>query len=585
MSHVIQHLVMPNLAFGAPEEMYARMQNDKVHALMSEGRLLFDCGGRATFDTFFNSITVGAWKSHTAVQDLQLHLRGSGRFIVRLGMHRVGHAHRWLAEHIVTLSPDTDTTIEVDGWTKLESGMLYFALEALEPGSITEGHFATCTAPQREVKLGIVITHFNRKQWVLPAIARIRNELLSDPRYKGRIELVVVDNSQNITAEEAHGITLIPNKNLGGSGGFTRGLLHLKDRQDFTHCLFMDDDASCEIESIRRAFNLLRNSKQSNLAISGSLLREIEQSKLHEKGGGFSGGWRALKHGLDMRHIPDLLEAENPRERVDYGAWWFFAFDIDHPKNLAYPFFVRGDDAQFGLQNNFDILTLNGIGCWGEDFWLKEGPLTRYLGARATFVLGLVFSNLGILAMLRMMMQWFATSLFSYNYASSRAVRMAISDFSRGPIFFLENMDTARIRQQIAEFSNTEKMQPLRKSQIDFAPPCNRETRLRKVLRALTLNGFIIPHFLFKKRAVWQPKTFRATFKEIFLYEKIFYQYEQLDIGYLTQINRITIISELSQFLICIIRFSIKYRRLRSEYKNAMSDMTSESFWRNVYKD
>lgn len=584
MSHVLQHLVMPNLAFGAPEEMYARLNNDKVHALMSEGRLLFETGGRASFDTFFNSVTVGAWKTHTAVQDLQLHLRGSGRFIVRLGLHRLGHAHRWLAEQVVTLAPEQDIVLPIESWSNLESGMLYFSLEALESGSITAGCFATLTAPQREVKLGIVITHFNRKQWVLPAIARIRNELLKDPLYKDRIELVVVDNSQNITAEEAHGITLIPNKNLGGSGGFTRGLLHLKDQKCFTHCLFMDDDASCEIESIRRAFNLVSHNNTTELAISGSLLRELEPTKLHEKGGGFTGGWRALKHGLDMRHVPDLLEAENPREKTDYGAWWFFLFDISYPKNLAFPFFVRGDDAQFSLQNNFNIATLNGVGCWGEDFWLKEGPLTRYLGARMSFVLGLTHSNLNLLSMTKIMAQWFATSLFSHNYSSARAVRLAISHFIKGPAFFLDNIDASEIRKEISTFASAEKMIPMKKSDLIFDYPRSDESKSRKALRVATLNGILVPSIFYKANPVLQQKTFRATFRQIFLYRSVFYQYEPLDLGYVTELNKTTFISESLKFITSHLKFVFTYRKLRKEYKKAMTSMTTEEFWRNIYK-
>lgn len=585
MSHVIQHLVMPSLAFDAPEEMYVRMRNDNVRANLSEGRLQFDANGRVSFDTFFNSITIDIWKTHTKVIDLQLHLRGSGRFMVRFGLNRIGHAHRWLAEHFITLNPDQDALIPVDSWPILKNGMLYFSLEAMEPGSIIAGHFATITAPQRAVKLGIVITHFNRKQWVLPAITRIRNELLNDPLYKGRIELVVVDNSQNITAEEAEGITLIPNKNLGGSGGFTRGLLHLKDHGGFTHCLFMDDDASCEIESIRRAYNLIRHNNTSELAISGSLLRETNPSILHEKGGSFiGGGWRPLKHGLDMRHLHDLLEAENQRENIDYGAWWFFIFDISYPKHFAFPFFVRGDDAQFGLQNNFNIVTLNGVGCWGEDFWLKEGPLTRYLSARATFVIDLCFSSMSLLSMIKVMTRWFTTSLFSQNYASARAVNLAILHFIKGPSFFMKNIDTSEIIKHITSFSSSEKMIPMKKTDLIFAYPKNHESKLRKTLRFITLNGILLPSILYKETPIFQEKHFRAIYRQVFLRKSIFYYSEPIGFGYVTKLNKKIFFTESFKFFALCLRFLFIYKKLLKEYKESIKSSTTEKFWRNIYK-
>ena len=102
------------------------------------------------------------------------------------------------------------------------------------------------------------------------------NNYWTTPRYQDNIGLTVIDNSQNISRDEAQGITLIPNNNLGGSGGFTRGLLHLKDEGSFTHCLFMDDDASCEVESIRRCYHLLQFAVTERFAVSGVLMRELE---------------------------------------------------------------------------------------------------------------------------------------------------------------------------------------------------------------------------------------------------------------------------------------------------------------------
>jgi hypothetical protein len=574
---------MPNLAFGAPEDMYVRLNNDNVHALFSEGFLLFDAGGRASFDTFFNSITVGSWKTHTAVQDLLLHLRGTGRFIVRIGIRRIGDANRWLAEHVVTLSQDSDVQIDLDCWANLESGMLYFALEALEAGSLRAGHFATCSAPQRDVKLGIVITHFNRKQWVLPAIARIRNELLSDPLYKGRIELVVVDNSQNITLDESEGITLLPNKNLGGSGGFTRGLLHLKDQQDFTHCLFMDDDASCEIESIRRSFHLLSYSQTDRFSIAGALLREFQPFLMWEKGAKFDGAVRPLKTNLDMRDQFDLLLSEENDQLPEYGAWWFFAFPIQDVRTYPFPFFVRGDDILFGLSNEFYIQTMNGIACWGDDFELKAGPLTYYLDARHQ-ILEFIYLDKGIIYSIKKIFGFFISSALSYNYSSARAISEAIVDVTHGPKFWLENLDMSVVRARINKYDSPEKLVRIDKFTLSPSVESNHEHWFRRVIRIFTLNGFLLPSVMLRSGTVYQHKSFKASFRAIFRYKSIYYEYAPSGMAYIARHNKTLFFKELAVVSWRLGMFSLNYWHLRRIYKKALPEMMTESFWRDIYK-
>lgn len=583
-SYTLQHLVMPNLAFGAPEEMYVRLFNDKVHALMSDGRLLFEAGGRASFDTFFNSVTVGAWKTHTSVADVQLQLRGTGRFIVRLGLHRIGHAQRWLAEHVVTLSPDKDVVLPVESWAKLESGMLYFALEALEAGSLSAGRFTTCTAPQREVKLGIVITHFNRKQWVLPAISRIRNELLSDPLYKDRVELVVVDNSQNITSEEAAGITLISNKNLGGSGGFTRGLLYLKDQKDFTHCLFMDDDASCEIESIRRTIALFEYGTRSDISVAGALLRELEPWRLLDKGSNFDGYPTCDRAGLDVRSVYDLLKSEVLKRKPDFGGWWFLAFSVEDVKSFSYPFFVKCDDILFGVMNDFPVVTMNGVACLSDDFGLKEGPLQRYLDTRGRVVMNLVSGDHGLLECLILILRFILMPLFSHNYVSSQAAIDGLKDAMKGPSFWVENIDMKYIFERIRGYPSSEKMLPVEISDIKFVHnQVSAERKILTIFRWLTLNGILVPSFFRKKQIVFQPKGFRATLREIFLFEEVFYYYEPNSTGYIAKVKSTVALPLLISCFGVALRYLFLHASLKREYRSRLSEMTSEGFWRKVY--
>lgn len=584
---VLQQIVLPSLEFSAPEEMYVRCWNDEVSLRYSSQKLIFRRGGKVSFDTFFNSITVDSWKEKCKVDDLFLLLRGKGEFILRFGLHRLGHPHRWLNEEKINLDSEIskELNIEIGAWNILEKGLLYFAIESLGDGEIESGFFYTNTKKSNDIKLGIVITHFNRKQYVLPAINRIKTNITNTSLYKNKVQLIVVDNSKNITEEEAKDITLIPNENLGGSGGFTRGLLYLKDN-NFTHCLFMDDDASCEIESIRRAVALLEYTKDSSLAIAGSLLRELEPYRLLEKGAKFDTYCHLLKHGLDMRHVHDLLVAERNDEIPDYGAWWFFAYPIEHIKAHPFPFFVRGDDILFGRMNNFDIITMNGVSCWGEDFELKSGPLTRYLDTRNHLMQNLYNPKSGLLKTIKLITQFFSTALFSYNYASAQAARLAVEHVMKGSKFWSENIDMASIRNHINSFSESEKLKPVKdlniKKLVHFSSP---DKKIRKIIRLLTLNSFLIPSFFLKKRTIYHPKGFRGVLRNIFGFENIFYIYEPLQLGYIAKHDKKLFFREIFCFVKTIALFSIEYKSLVREYNsNAFKNFTTNNFWTSIYK-
>jgi len=198
----LQTLVMPHLCFTAPEDMYVRLHTPEVSASLKEQKIVFSQHGRVSFDTYFNSVSVGVWKKNCKIDDIGIILRGEGEFILRFGLHKIGQAHVWLDEQRVTLKHE-DQYFNCESWPDIDGGMLYVYLESVFGGALHGGGWITSTPPVRDVKLGIVITHFNRKQYVLPAIQRIREQLLSDENFKNKIELVVVDNSKNITQDEA----------------------------------------------------------------------------------------------------------------------------------------------------------------------------------------------------------------------------------------------------------------------------------------------------------------------------------------------------------------------------------------------
>lgn len=576
----LQELLLPGFEFSAPEEMYVR-RGMFVTPFYGQRRLQFRAGGAAQFDTYYNSISVGTWKRATIVDSLSLMLEGQGRFLLRVGLNRLGQSYRWLLEQEIALPLAAPLSMP---WPTLEDGMLFIALEALEDGELTGGRFVTATAPVAPVKLGAVITHFNRKPFVVPAIARIRDGVLRQPDLAGKIELIIVDNSSNLTAAEAEGAMLIPNQNFGGSGGFTRGLLHLLDH-GFTHCLFMDDDATCEIDSLRRAYALQCFAAKPDLAISGALLRELEPSRLFEKGASFQDGLVCpLNHARDVRDVNTLLEIEQLRQRSDYGAWWFFCFKLSEVKSFPFPFFVRGDDIFFSILNKFSIETVNGISCWGEDFQLKENPATRYLGLRATLAVMLMHGGARRLRTLRVLLSWLFSSLFSYNYGSAEAILLAIRDVAKGPAFWRENMDNAAVRATLAPFNAEEKMQPICLADYNPALRSEFEPRWRRWLRMATLNGFLLPGFLLRDGIVYEEKSFRAAYRRLFRYRRVLYYYEAAGQGYVAQYDRKRFFSVLKRFGCAVSLYLSRMPELRRAYRDALPGLTSEAFWRDIYK-
>jgi hypothetical protein len=382
---------------------------------------------------------------------------------------------------------------------------------------------------------------------------------------------------------------VLPNKNLGGSGGFMRGLLHLKDHA-FTHCLFMDDDASCEIESIRRAYSLLRFTSIEKFAVAGALLREIEPFRLFEKGALFNGYCVPLKSGMDMVNIQDLLWAELIDRTPDYGGWWFFAFKIQDIKEYAFPFFVRGDDSRFSMMNHFNIVTQNGISCWGDDFALKSGVLPSYLDARYHMLHLMNIRGSHFNKIQEMAYHFIVKQLFSYNYASAKACRMAIQHVMKGPEFFSEHMNMTWIRKEIGEFASSEKMAPIQRRfwPIDYGNP--KESKLKMIGRKLSLNGFLVPLRFFRHNTLFQHKGFVAELKEIYLYKTVIYEYEPSGngyegLGYEAVHDKKAFFKEYWIYLKTMHKFKRNYKRLQEEYRRAMPEMTSEKFWRDVYAD
>ena len=495
MNTVIQEHIVPNRLFNAPDEMYLRgrywidRKDDSINLLK---------GNEVSFNTYFNCLSVDRWRQECDITGLSVQLVGEGQFLLCVHHFGTNQPDKEVFQTYIDFGKGASQVIALPVRDDLQTGLIYLKCLALTDAKLNSIEYCTSQPCRTSVRLGLVITHFNRQSHVQRSVDRIFNDLLLDERFCN-IKLVIVDNSSNLSLDiETDKIEVIKNKNVGGSGGFTRGLMKLRD-DGYTHCCFMDDDASCEIESIRRTFAYFSFLKQpKKVSISGALIQASNPSIFIEVGGYFRRArYRPVHAGLDSRDPLVISIVNENSNQGNYGAWCFFAFAMRDIEHLPYPFFVRGDDVFFSIQNHLKVQTINGVCTWIEDFAVKESPLTRYLGLRATLTLAILQDQMSLSRYIKTFYRWHKDQVRSYNYSSAIALEEAARDVLKGPRIFFDDVSGSCFREKIIPLTNKEKLNVC-PNEVQYTYPRLKHRTTIRLLKVFTLDGLLLPSFFSK---------------------------------------------------------------------------------------
>ena len=129
-----------------------------------------------------------------------------------------------------------------------------------------------------DVELVLSTTTFKKEAFIERNIDLVKNQIIgSNDSIADHFHMYVMDNGRTLDAEKLSGdrIQVIPNDNVGGAGGFTRGMITaMEQNPKATNILLMDDDVAVSPESIKRTYNLLRILKPEHREdmISGAML-------------------------------------------------------------------------------------------------------------------------------------------------------------------------------------------------------------------------------------------------------------------------------------------------------------------------
>ncbi len=593
----LQNIVFPDPELCSEEALYAHLSGPvRFGAGMA---LEFKSGGRARFDGYFNALGIGKWHRECVLDGLVLSLRGQGEFAVTVTHSAQGEDDKILLKHQVTL--DTSTKIQLDLSDYINGaahGLIWFELCALGIASLKGGQFFTQTAPKNPPSLAVCITTYQREEQVRATVQRLEQYLETSP-FGPQISVIVVDNGQSAKiANRTKIISLanpnLANPNLGGAGGFARGMLEAS-AANHSHCLFMDDDAAFSTENLARVYAFLALAKHPNAAVAGAMISTAADWRLWENGAVFDRRCWPVSTGADLRKFEDVLAVESYSLRPKsakfqdrfYGGWWFFAFPLAYARHYPYPFFVRGDDINFSLANDFAISTLLGVASFQDDFSHKESAQTLYLDLRNHLVQHLTIKALAInrFACARIALWFIFRNMVRFQYETCEALLLAWNDVMQGPGFFTKNADMRQRRQDIATLINQEKWRPLPKAEPRMRHRFKSWRWRYIVLRPLwrySLNGHLLPFYNSWANRVLVPVKFRSHPDYIWGSSRITFLDASGAQAYTVQQSKRRFMGLVARSIWATCRFVLGYNALRQAYGETHDEMTSEAYWRRL---
>lgn len=508
---ILQNVILPSTDTCVEETMYFR-RSDNVFYSWCNDWIDIHPGATVTFDTYFNGFSAEKWFKYTDIKTVNVTVKVKGYLrITLIRKEKIGsEIHtEYCGEYLCITENDEVKEFTFPIKTSSAIGMFCFELSGIEGVSVFYGaNYNTDFEKTNKVKLAIDICTFKRERFVEANLALLNSRFLKNEQSYlfDKLEVFVSDNAgtldiSKLSSDKVH---IFQNKNAGGAGGFTRGMIEIKkvrEKHGITHILVMDDDICIEPESIFRTCTLLSCTKAQykNAFVGGAMLRLDNQYFQVESGAMWNGGnLISLKHGLNLRDLDACLFNEL-EERAQFNAWWYCAFpaDIVTDNNLPMPIFIRGDDVEYGLRNMKHLILMNGICVWHEPFENKYSSFLYYYILRNRLIdnslHNMVIAKRDFIKILRTQVM---DEVRIYRYKNAHLLMRGVEDFFKGVDWFADQ-DGEQLHKSVMSDGyklqylddmeeNVQFLYPMYEASLSAVPATGMKAR---IVNHLTING------------------------------------------------------------------------------------------------
>ena len=550
----------------------------------------------ADFMTLFNGVSLAKWKKYTGMRSLTLVLTLQGKGVIRLvGSHL--HLNLPTKEFYGEFPFDFAQPQQLEiCFPEMDETFAGFEIETKSPVTIEQGAFLGEFDSEREVNLAIATTTCKKEKYITANVRSIRDELLgSDRLISSHLTIHVVDNGRTLKREdfpESERIFLHSNRNVGGSGGYARGMIEcLHQEMPATHVLLMDDDVVIETESINKTFVLLRHLKDEYQKhfISGAMMT-MENPVLQWEDLGYvqkNGYFESVKPKLNQNGLYENLKNEQTyRENHTYAAWWFCCVPAEtiRENGLPMPFFIRGDDVEYSLRCNPGFITMNGICIWHMGFGGKYNVTMDEYQVNRNMLINK--ASLPCLAdvdpMFKAVME-FRYHMLRFDYGEAEIALRGIEDYLKGPSVIEKDRG-----EQIVKENNTFKpvMVPLSKlghperGKMDLY--CGRDLRpSEEWLFGVTYNGQLFYNGPFRREPMTVPYNDPLTYGRQAFRTRLYAVDLENQTGYVLERNEKRFLELFRRYRKAMDLYRKDNDRIAAAYRKKKKEFVTEKFWRS----
>lgn len=435
-------------------------------------------GERVSFGTYFNAFPASYWRRWTNLETVRLTVRTTGTGAVSVYKSNA----RGALQHVETqrVSAPATSTFELSLKPFGDGGWYWFDLVAgSEPLVLEEAEWQ---APGPAVNQGTVtleITTLNKTDFCLNNL-RILGE--HPDALKCLKEVLIVDQGTKKVAD-AEGfaeveammdgkLRIINQANLGGSGGFARGMYEaVESGSDYV--LLLDDDVVMEPESISRLVTFADRCKTPTI-VGGHMFDLYNRTVLHT----FGEIVNPYRFQPDQPHAEQTLGHDFVRSNlrqtswlhrrvdVDYNGWWMCLIptQVIRDIGLSLPVFIKWDDAEYGLRAKaagYPTVSMPGSAVWHVS-WIDKDDLVgwqAYFHTRNRMIAALLHSPYEHGGrVVRETGYMDLKHLISMQYYTAVGRAMALRDLLKGPdqLHDLLPVKLPEIRGMVKEFSDAQ---------------------------------------------------------------------------------------------------------------------------------